>query len=174
MYAVVGCSECSALWVITTDNESAGCPRCGTRHQQSRLKQFVTTDDEAHAREVRASMLAARQDESDAFAALDDYATMAEQASDGVVGDEEYLSAAGLDPDAIAEAGERATQGAGGSDSRQELVLQAITAIDEPTAEAVVAALEEDGIPAETVHDLLDRLERAGRVTVSDGVYRRL
>ena len=55
MYAVVGCSECSALWILDGQPDRTECPRCGRSHSADRLKRFVETDDKDHAREVRAS-----------------------------------------------------------------------------------------------------------------------
>jgi len=61
MYAVVGCSECSNLWIIEGRSDTTQCPRCGSRKGYEKRKKFVETDDAAHARDVRASMLANRQ-----------------------------------------------------------------------------------------------------------------
>lgn len=171
MYAVVGCGECSALWVVEGEPETTGCPRCGKRHQYAKLKRFVETDDEAHAREVRASMLASRRGEGEAFAALDSYEELGEHADDGVVDDDEYLSAAGLDADEVAAAGERAT-GGGSSRSRRETVVDALRALDEPTAEEVVAYAAEHGVPAEYTREALAKLVRAGEASESRGRYR--
>ncbi len=112
MYAVVGCSDCSALWVTEGRPETTQCPRCGTRRKHEKRRKFVETDDEAHAREVRASMLANRQGEGDAFAELDSYAEMERQVDDAGVDDETYLEDSGVDTDAVSAAADRAEQGA--------------------------------------------------------------
>jgi hypothetical protein len=173
MYAVVGCSDCSALWVVTDDRETTRCPRCGTRHQFDRLRRFVETDDEAHAREVRASMLAARQDESASFAAVDGYADLERQTDHVGVDDEEYLERGGVDPDAAREAGERATAGHGGSRSRDEIVRDAVRDLDGPDREAVREYASERGVPHSAVDDLLDRLHERGEL-IDDGGLRLL
>jgi len=172
MHAVVGCSDCSALWVVAgNDQETARCPRCGARHQFDRLKRFVETDDEAHAREVRASMLAARQDESDAFAEVDAYADLAERLDEAGVDDAEYLESGGVDPDATTEAGERATTGRGGSRSRDQVVRDALRELDGPDRAAVREYAAERGVPADAAADLLDRLhERGELVEGGDGL----
>lgn len=174
VYAVVGCSECSALWVLEVGGETAGCPRCGRRHRTDRLKHFVETDDEAHAREVRASMLASRQGEGDAFAALEDYRTLGERAADGVVDDAEYLEGAGLDADAVAAAGEQATERGGGSRSPREVVEAALRELEAPDRDAVVDYAADRDVDAETARDRLDRLVRSGAATERDGGYRLL
>src|SRR6056297_2742917 len=76
MYAVVGCSDCQALKIVEGRPETTQCPRCGKRRTFEKLKKFVETDDEDHAREVRSSMLATRQGEGEAFAELDSFSEM--------------------------------------------------------------------------------------------------
>ena len=173
MYAVVGCSDCSALWVVADDRRTTECPRCGTRHRFDRLRRFVETDDEAHAREVRASMLAARQEESEAFAAVDDYADLEDRLDRVGVDDAEYLREGGVDPEAAREAGERATTGQGGSSSRDETVREAVRELDRPDREAVREYASERGVPPDAVDDLLDRLRERGEL-VDDGGLRLL
>jgi hypothetical protein len=176
MHAVVGCSDCSALWVVADDRDqaTATCPRCGTRHQRDRLKRFVETPDEAHAREVRASMLAARQGESDAFAAVDSYADLEARLDEAGVDDADYLESGGVDPDAAREAGQRATTGEGGSRSRPEVVRAALRELDGPDRAAVREYAAERGVPADAVEDLLDRLHERGELTERDGSLRLL
>ncbi|MFC6768301.1 DUF5817 domain-containing protein, partial [Natrinema soli] len=107
MYAVVGCSECSNLWIIEGRSDTTQCPRCGSRRGYEKRKKFVETDDAAHARDVRASMLANRQGEGEAFAKLDSFAELEDDVADGVVDDEEYLEGSGLDVEAVEAAGDR-------------------------------------------------------------------
>lgn len=175
MYSVVGCRDCGALWVVAERPKTTGCPRCGKRHRFRRLKRFVTTDDEDHARQVRAAMLAEKQDHGEAFAALDSFAEMELALDDVGVPDDEYLAAAGIDPDEVAAAGERASEGrTGGSADRKETVLDALRTLDRPTAEDVEAYATERGVPAEYVRDALAKLTRAGEVSESRGRYRLL
>jgi hypothetical protein len=173
MYAVVGCTDCQALWVITTDGETASCPRCGRRHRLDRLEQFVTTPEEDHAREVRSAMLAERQGESEAFAKVDDFETLGERSEQEAVPDETYLAASGIDPEPVAEAGERATE-QGDSLDRRGVVEEALRALDEPTAEDVATRAAESGVPPETARSILERLVADGAATQRDGVYRLL
>lgn len=176
MHAVVGCSDCSALWVVTTDGDqaTATCPRCGSRHQFDRLKRFVETPDEAHAREVRASMLAARQGEDDAFAAVDSFGDLEDRLDDAGVDDDDYLAAGGVDPDAAREAGERATAGQGGSRSREETVRAALRDLETPDRDAVCEYAAERGVPESAAADLLDRLHERGELLESDDGLRLL
>jgi hypothetical protein len=174
MYAVVGCSDCEALWVIEGRPDTTKCPRCGKRHRAKNRKRFVETDDEDHAREVRASMLAARSGDGDAFAALDSFAELDDQVDEDVVGDEEFLEAHGIDPDEVAAAGERAEQGGGSNRSRREVVLAAVREQDAPTGEEVVAYASEHGVDADYARRALEKLREAGEVTVDGGGYRLL
>jgi len=174
MYAVVGCSDCQALWIVEGRPETTQCPRCGSTRQHAKRRKFVETDDEDHAREVRASMLAARQDQGDAFAKLDSFAEMEAKLDDAGPNEDAVLEAASVDPDEASAAGERATSGAGGSTSRKETVLAALRESEEPTAEDIVAYATERGVPESYVRDALEKLQRRGEVTESGGTYRRL
>jgi len=175
MYAVVGCGDCSALWVVADRPDTSRCPRCGTRHRYDLLREFVTTDDEDHAREVRASMLANRSGEGDAFAELDSFNALEDDAMDAGMDDATFLDAAGVDAEATAAAGERAERGAGGSGpSKRETVLAALRDLDDPTEDDVVAYAADRDVGAEYVRRSLEKLRRNGEVAVDSGVYRLL
>jgi|AntDeeMetagen681_2_1112603.scaffolds.fasta_scaffold27006_2 DNA-directed RNA polymerase subunit RPC12/RpoP len=174
MYAVVGCSDCSALWVVEGRPETTQCPRCGGRKQFARLKQFVSTDDPDHAKQVRAALLADRQDHADAFAELDDFATMETYLDEAGVDDADYLEASGIDADETAAAAERAGRGGGDSRSRKQIVRDALADLDEPTTDDVVAYASEHGVDPDYVERALAKLVRAGEVSESRGTYRLL
>ena len=174
MYAVVGCSECSALWVTEGRPETTQCPRCGTRRKHAKRRKFVETDDETHAREIRASMLANRQEEGDAFAELDSYAEMERQVDDAGVDEETYLDESGVDTEAVSAAADRAEQGATGGASRKETVLSALRNLDQPTEGDIVAYAEERGVPASYTKKALRKLVRAGKASEKRGQYRLL
>jgi hypothetical protein len=173
MYAVVGCSDCQALWIVEGRPERSECPRCGTSRKYEKRREFVTTDDENHAREVRSSMLAARQDMDDEFADLDSFAELETQVEEAGVDDETYLEASGLDSEEIVEAGERRTS-SGGSRSREEIVRAAIREQSAPTADDVLAYADEHGVDRSYVETALEKLVRAGEATESGGTYRLL
>jgi len=170
MYAVVGCEECKALWIVEGRPETSQCPRCGKTRGYEKRRQFVTTDDQDHAREVRASMLAARQGQDDAFADLDSFAELEAQVEDAGIDDETYLAESGLDPEAVADAGERDRE----SRSREETVREAIWELDEPTQERVVTYADERDVSATYTRKALQKLVRAGEASESRGVYRLL
>lgn len=174
MYSVVGCSECEALWIVDGRPDTTECPRCGTRHRTKQLKRFVETDDEDHAREVRASMLANRQGEGEAFADLDSFAGMEDRIDEDVVDDREYLERSGVDPDPVEAVGERANRGSGSSPSRKAVVRAALQELDGPTEDAVVGYAEERGVPAGYVERALEKLRRNGEIVETDGRYRLL
>jgi hypothetical protein len=174
MYALVGCVDCSALWIVADRPERTNCPRCGRSHQLRSLKAFVETDDKAHAREVRASMLAARQDEDEAFARLDHVEEMEMQLDEAGVDDDTYLAASGLDPDAVAAAGEAVTDSERPTGSRRDIILMAVEDLSSPTEEAIVSYAGERGVSASFVRTALDKLRRGGELTRSGELYRRL
>jgi len=173
MYAVVGCGECQALWIVEGRPERSQCPRCGTTRKYTKRRQFVTTEDENHAREVRASMLAARQGHDDAFAELDSFAELEAQIDDAGIDDETYLEESGIDTDEVDAAGER-LDSSGGSQSREQIVREALRELDEPEETAVVEYAAERGVPAGYTERALQKLTRAGEVSESRGVYRLL
>jgi len=170
MYAVVGCGECQALWIVEGRPERSGCPRCGTTRKYEKRREFVTTENEDHAREVRASMLAARQGEDEAFAELDSFAELDDQVEDAGIDDETYLSASGLDPETVAAAGESET----GSQSREEVVRAALRDLDAPTETDIVAYAGERGVPESYTQRALAKLVRRGEASESRGTYRPL
>ncbi len=171
MYAVVGCSDCEALWVVEGRPETTECRRCGTRHRFDLLERFVETDDRAAAREARARMLAERSGEAEAFEGVPSFDELETETESAGVDDEEYLRRSGVDADAVAAAGERVTR-SGGSRSRREVVLDAVREQDAPTEREVVAYAEARGVPAEAARDLLEKLVRAGEATEHRGEYR--
>ncbi|MFB6227559.1 MAG: DUF5817 domain-containing protein [Halobacteriales archaeon] len=171
MYAVVGCSECTALWIVEDRPKTTGCPRCRTRHQFTRLKSFVETDDENEARNVRAALLAQRSGGDEAREALDSFEGMERRAEAAGVSDEEYLAGLGIDPETVADAGE--SSGGGGS-SRRETVLEGLEHLDAPTEAEVVAYAADHGVPETYTRTALAKLVRAGEVSESGGRYRLL
>lgn len=174
MYAVVGCSECSNLWIIEGRSETTQCPRCGSRRTYERRKKFVETDDPDHAREVRASMLANRQGHGDAFAEVDHFADLEADVEDGVIDDEEYLEASGLDVDELEAAGERDPRGSSKTGSKKEIVERALEDLERPTEAEVIAYASERGVSAGYVERALEKFLRRGEVSESRGRYRRL
>jgi predicted nucleic acid-binding Zn-ribbon protein len=174
MYAVVGCGECGALWIVEGRPETSGCPRCGTTRAHEKRREFVTTDDEDHARDVRASMLAARQGHDEAFADLDSFAEMDEYVDEAGVDDETYLEASGVDAEAVAAAADRAEGGPAGGSSKRETVLAAVRDLDGPDEDAVADYAADRGVSPDEAREILSKLTRAGEITESDGGYRPL
>jgi len=176
MYAVVGCSDCQALTIVEGRPETTQCPRCGKRRKFEKLKKFVETDDEEHAREVRSSMLANRQGEGEAFAQLDSFSEMESQVEEAVVADDEYLEASGIDSEEVAAAAERVENRSASTrgNSRKETVMAALRELDRPTEDEVVSFAGERGVPADYVRDALEKLARRGEVSESSGQYRLL
>ncbi|MFB6104045.1 MAG: DUF5817 domain-containing protein [Halobacteriaceae archaeon] len=164
MYAVVGCSSCAALWVVETDVETTGCPRCGTRHRFDRLKQFVTTEDAEAARQARTTMLADRADADDVPTDI-----AAADVETPVVDDAEYLAGSGIDPASVPT-----DDAAGEPTDRRAIVTAAVRTVDEATEAAIVEYATDRGVDAEAARTVLGRLVREGEATERDGVYRLL
>jgi len=173
MYVVVGCTDCHALWLLEDPDsaETATCPQCRRRHRTASLKRLFTADDRETAREARAAMLADAAGATDAFESTPSVAEMESEIDETVVGDDEYLDAAGLDADEVAEAGERAARR---SRSRPEIVREALRSLDTPDETDVVSYATERGVPEDAAADLLDRLVRRGEASETGGTYRPL
>jgi predicted nucleic acid-binding Zn-ribbon protein len=175
MYAVVGCTDCGTLWLLSDPDasETARCPRCGRRHQTRKLRRFATTEDRDEARQVRSALLARKRDESEALGDLETVVEMEQLIEDAGVDDREYLEGSGLDAEAVSDAGD-VSSNRGTSRSRPEVVRAALREIDSPTEEDVVAYAEERGVPGDSARDLLRKLTRRGEVSESRGSYRLL
>ncbi|MFB6205806.1 MAG: DUF5817 domain-containing protein [Haloglomus sp.] len=175
MYAVVGCSNCEALWVVEGRPDTTSCPRCERRHRHKKLKKIVTCETAAAAKDARSRLLAKRGGFAESAEDLDPFERLGEAAMEAGMSDEAFLDAAGVDTEAVAAAGERAEGGDGGSRSREETVRAALRELDAPSAGDVREYAAADGVPADYVDRLLEKLERAGEVTqTSDGGYRLL
>jgi hypothetical protein len=176
MYAVVGCNNCRNLWLVSDpdDAETAQCSRCGKRHQLQKLRRFHETDDHEAARQARATLLAQHSDAGDSFADVDSVAEMESQLDAVGISDEELLAGSGLDPEAVADAAESATEGVAGSRSREERIRDGFQEIEDPTVEAVVDYAVEHGVPADAARDHLERLRRHGDITEHGGTLRLL
>lgn len=170
MYAVVGCGECQALWIVEGRPERSECPRCGTTKKFEKRRQFVSTEDEDHARDVRSSMLAARQDQSDAFAEIGSFAELEDAVETAGIDDETYLAESGIDPDEVATA---ETEG-GPSKSREEIVREAIEELSEPTESAIVEYAARADVSKSYTRKALRKLRSAGEVSENRGIYRLL
>ena len=173
MYAVVDCSDCDHLWLLSDPRaaETATCPRCGRTHRTKKLRRLAEDENREAARQARAALLAKRGGNSEAFAETAHVAEMEHDIDDSGVDDREYLERSGLDPDAVAAAGERASSGSN-SRSRDEIVRDALRDRDTPTADAVAAYAESHGVPGEKARELLETLVRRGAVSESNGTYR--
>jgi hypothetical protein len=100
MYAVVGCSECQHLWLLSDPqtNDSATCPGCAKTHQTDSLKHLFESAERDPARQTRAALLAKRSGESAAFAELDHISEQEAHLDEARVDDREYLEGAGWTP----------------------------------------------------------------------------
>lgn len=165
MYTVVGCPACRAIWVVEDRPETTECRRCGKRHRFEKLRSFARTDTADAAARVRSSMLADRADDGA-------FVDPQEIDVEGVgMDDATFLSASGVDPDAVADAGKTDTSG---SRSRKRILLDGLSELDAPTEAEVVEYATAAGVPEAKAERLLTKLRRAGEVTETDGTLRRL
>jgi hypothetical protein len=172
MYAVVGCSECDHLWLLSDPRsaETATCPRCGRTHRTEKLRRLAEDKHREAARQARSALLAKRGGDSEAFAETAHVAEMERGLDDSGVGDREYLAGSGLDPDAVAAAGDHKRETS--SRSRIEVVRDALREQETPTAAEVAAYAESHGVPGGAATELLEKLAHSGEVSESNGGYR--
>lgn len=175
MYAVVGCTECGTMWLLSDPDtaDSATCPRCSRTHQTAKLKRFFESEDRSAAQQARSALLAKKQGQSEAFAEVDHVSELERQAESGGIDDREYLERSGLDADEVFEAGAD-TATASGSRSRDEIVRDAVRTADDATEEGIVAYATDHGVPADATRKLLEKLVRQGEASRSGGRYRLL
>lgn len=171
MYAVVGCGECSSLWVVEGSPETTTCPSCGKRHRFDALKKFAETADADAAREARTTLLTGRSDH--APDELDSFAELESTGEAGGMSDEEYLRQSGLDAERVTAAGERTTE-THGSQSRMEIVREALSTLDRPTESEVIAYAQERDVPTAFTERALEKLVRQGAVSEHRSRYRLL
>ncbi|KTG27793.1 DUF5817 domain-containing protein [Haloferax profundi] len=179
MYAVVGCTDCANMWLLSNPRESktATCPRCGTRHQTKKLRRFFESEDRDAARQARSALLAKKHGDSEAFAQVAHVSELDRQVDESGIDDREYLEGSGLDADEVFDAGEQAKHGraaSSGSVDRVTAVKDAVRNGDRPTEDEIVAAVTEQGVPDEKARDVLEKLRRRGEVSESGGRYRLL
>jgi hypothetical protein len=115
-------------------------------------------------------MLAARQDQSDAFSELGSFAELDRQVEQSGIDDETYLAESGIDPETVAEAGREDTT----SKSREELVREAISEQAEPTESEIIEYASQRDVPASYTERALEKLVRGGEASKSGGSYRLL
>ncbi|MFY4815482.1 DUF5817 domain-containing protein [Haloarcula sp. AONF1] len=89
-FAVVGCSGCSEYWVIEDVVGVHGvdqheCPRCETRHSDSRLRRWASAETWEAAVEKRSALLADKRNAGDEFADIDHYAELEDEWNQGLV-----------------------------------------------------------------------------------------
>ena len=169
MYAVVGCTDCGAYWLLTDpeQSDSATCPTCGRRHQTKKLKRFFESEDRAAAREARAALLAKKHGDSAAFADVAHVSELESMTEESGLSEREYLEQSGLDADEVQDAGDTSKKQ---SRSRDEIVRDAVREGD--TEEEIVAKAAEDGVPRGAAEKLLAKLRRQGEVIQSGGGLR--
>jgi hypothetical protein len=173
MYAVVGCSDCQALWIVEGQPERSTCPRCQSTSKFTKRRKFVTTEDEDAAREARASLLAKRGGYEDEFASLDSFAELDAVAEEAGIDDETYLEASGIDSADVAAAGEPSSA-TNRSQSREATLREALRELDNPTERDIIAYTGDRGVSKEYTETALAKLVRSGEVSENRGTYRLL
>jgi len=90
------------------------------------------------------------------------------------IDDVTYLSASGVDTDAVSAAAERAEAGGSSTRSRKQVVLDGLADIEAPTEDDVIEYAAGAGVSEPYVERTLRKLRQSGEVTRTNGVYRLL
>ena len=167
MYEVVGCDRCGSLWIRSGDAETSTCPRCGKRHQVKRLKALARSESADGAREARTQLLAERRAEDPSHIA--GFNDVAEAASEPIITEADHLESAGIDIEAVAAAGERATASPT-KESHQATIQRILNEEETATRDEIVEqATEADIDPATTEAILTGLIQRGDIVKTTDG-----
>jgi hypothetical protein len=152
-HAVVGCPECTALWIITPDPETVTCPRCRTHHPRSNLRKLATTTSKTQARELRGRLLA-QQHNADPTA----------------IDDTSYFSLEGeLEPsDTTTQTAAEHTLNL----AKPELLKHTIQTLEDPTTDSIHHAMTTHGVDEEETTTLLEKLRHNGSIIKEHDQYR--
>lgn len=165
MYAVVGCSACHAIWILSDAGATAQCPRCRRTHDRDRLRTFAETESAEAARDARSRVLAERSDHGDDAAG---FSSLVDAADAAGVDDDAYLTAHDID------VSELDREESGTRRSLPDAVRDVVDAMDTATHDRVLDRLDAEGRDRERVATALDRLVEEGELLHVDDVYRRL
>lgn len=169
---VTVCSNCEYVFMFehAEGQQTTNCGRCGKTHQMSRVKKYFHTDNRDAARQVRAELQADIQEDSEVFDRAKERGNISEYVGQVVSGDA-ILEAQGIDAEAVADAGERATQ-TNRSRSHKQIMREAITEQESPSRADVLAYATEAGVPEEKAESVLERMEQRGIIISAGGAYR--
>ncbi|WP_299234370.1 DUF5817 domain-containing protein [Natronomonas sp.] len=168
MYTVVGCRNCRSLWTVEGRPETTRCPRCRSRYRFEKLRGFAETETTEAAARVRSAMLAERADDGE-------FVDPREIDIDDVGMDEvAFLTASGVDAEAVAAAEARADGESARSRSRKRVVLDGLSELEEPTAAELTAYATAAGVPEEYVERAIGKLRETGEITRTEEGYRKL
>lgn len=167
MYAVVSCSDCRHLWIIEERPETTTCPRCGTQRGRSKRRTFARSQRVAEVRDLRSSLLADRSEATDLDQPV--FSTIESEVADGVISDDRELTAAGLDPKAVAD---RVAPETNAGASNTEVIERAVQTVEPATEHQILDYAVDRGLDSGTAKRLLQKLVRTGGVVQDGQEYR--
>jgi len=175
MYAVVGCNECAAMWLLMDPqtSDSARCPPLREDASDDETQAVLRVGGPRGGPRGRAALLAKKRDERGVRRTRPRLGARARRRRVGnrrprvprSVGDRRRRRRRGGRP---REGGESDSR------SRSEIVRDAVATVDEPTEENVVAHASDHGVPPPRRPEILTRLARRGELSESGGRYRAL
>ena len=101
-FALIGCSDCSEVWVIEDDDrQTMECPTCRSTKHRSKRRTIAYADEFEQIAQIRSAVLAERAGYGDAD--LDHYATQEIRTDEPIVDDRSYLEGVGVDDETVDE-----------------------------------------------------------------------
>lgn len=159
-HAVVGCSDCSNLWIITAGNETSSCPRCGTQYPLTKLRKLATTTDKTHARELRGQLLAEQHGTPEQSPEETSYTTLEAELDTKNTPAAPSTSETETTPHRLSHG------------SKRDLLEHTIKTLEHPTLASIQDAMETNGIDPAQTEALLDKLRQDGSLIKENELYR--
>ena len=161
---VTVCSNCKTVFIVKKLPKTTTCRGCGKRHKFKKLKRYYQTEDKDAARKARTEFQARVRDLDDHFERAREKGVL-EDTADQLITDDEYLDAKGVDPEAVADAEERAIEATHRQKSQKDIVLDAVTEQENPNRDDVRAYAEQFGMDGEKALKKLDKFREYGEVS---------
>jgi hypothetical protein len=152
MHHVVGCSNCDNLWIAYDEPKTTSCTLCGERYKFRKLKKLYSDPDEEKAKQA----LTLKQAEVNDVEHIEEKLRNSKMFDTDVkraISDEEYLKRKGVSVDGDEDDGTDFS-----SLSDEELVMEAVSEVDEPTEENIISFTEQYGVSEKKTREMIDRL----------------
>lgn len=160
---VTVCPDCKYVFIVKKTPETTACGRCRSRHTFTELKHYYQSEDAEAARKVRAKVQASVQDLGEDYDRAKERGVLEAEVEQAIT-DDEYLDQHGVDPEEVADAEERATEGPAHDKSKKDIVLDAVREQDQPDRDDVAEYARQYGMDPDRALTMLDKFRQNGDV----------